>query len=225
MEDTRKDIRFTDGRHNELFRIKDGDSIKFTAHDGETKTLKCRHIDDHHVRVIGKHGNNDYHVHEFAGKMERAGNRYEAIPGQEPVLDVIAEKHGGTLRDVTIPMTETALRELVSGEYDTRILHVEGQGMNGRHGPQARGAILRGKDGIAVLGIGGDGSTLTSLHPYWAQKYKRELSPAERAAPLAETLSGRMAEARSRADGHNKANAGKEAPCTNRSTSAAWPSR
>ena len=57
LDDVRKDIRFIDSRYNELFRIKDGDSFKFTAYDGEVKTLKCRHIDEAHIQVVGQYSN------------------------------------------------------------------------------------------------------------------------------------------------------------------------
>ncbi|MDR1210027.1 MAG: hypothetical protein LBK41_06920, partial [Clostridiales bacterium] len=41
------------------------------------------------------------------------------------------------------------------------------------------GALVRGEDSIVICGLGGRNSdTLTCLHPYYAQTYKRELSPA-----------------------------------------------
>ncbi|MDR1209804.1 MAG: hypothetical protein LBK41_05765, partial [Clostridiales bacterium] len=44
---------------------------------------------------------------------------------------------------------------------------------------KAFGALVRGKEGIAVCGLGGrNNDTLTTLHPYNAQTCKRELSPA-----------------------------------------------
>ena len=50
-------------------------------------------------------------------------------------------------------------------------------------------ALLRGKDGVAVCGIGGgDNTTLTSLHPYWAQKYKRELGITEKPPEKADMM-------------------------------------
>jgi hypothetical protein len=98
------------------------------------------------------------------------------------MLDVLAAKYGEPLQDTAIPMTEAALRKLVGGKYETEVLYVDGQGINGRYGQQARGAVLRGKEGIVVCGVGGENNTPTSLHPYWARNYKRELSPAERPA-------------------------------------------
>jgi len=43
------------------------------------------------------------------------------------------------------------------------------------------------------------------LHPYWAQKFKRELSPAQRVEPQAETLLGEIAEAKSLVGNRNAA--------------------
>jgi hypothetical protein len=100
-------------------------------------------------------------------------------------------------------MTETAIKKLVGGKYEIEPLYVDGQGINGRYGPYVHDAIVRGKDGIAVCGVGGDDNTLTSLHPYWAQKYKRELSPAQRAEPEAETLLGEVAVAKAQVAGRD----------------------
>ena len=179
MEDVRKDICFIDSRYNTLFTIKDGDNIKVTLNDGEVKALKCRFIDETHFELIGK-SHEYFHIHEFAQKMERWGNEYEAIPGQKPKLDVIAAKYGEPLQDVVIPMTDAAVKKLVGGNYEVEKLY-------GATKQYLFGALLRGKDGIAVCGIveprqiyspSITSDTLTSLHPYRARDYKREFSPA-----------------------------------------------
>jgi hypothetical protein len=104
------------------------------------------------------------------------------------MIDILAAKYGEALQDVTVPTTETALRKLVGGKFETetlcypnqtnqigdRIVKIKGK---------EYGAVLRGKDGIAVCGLT-DG-VFTSLHPYNAQTQKHELSPATR--PRAET--------------------------------------
>jgi hypothetical protein len=172
LEDVRKDIRFIDSDYNELFRIKDGESIKITRRDGEEFVKPCRFIDEAHTRI----GNDDYHICEFAERMEYNGNKYEAIAGNTPILHVIAAKYGEKLQDWGIAMTDEAIRKLVGGKY-------ESEPLCGANGKDVFGVLLRGKDGIAVCGVGGDSNTPTSLHPYWAQKFKRELSPAERPAP------------------------------------------
>ena len=190
MEDVRKDILFLEEpfKYPEAFRIKDGDSIKATfAYDGEVKTLKCRHIDEVHCYI----GNNAYHISELAEKIGKNGDKVEPIPGQKPMIDVIAAKYGEPLKDETIHMTEAALKKLVGGKYETELLYADGQGINGRYGPQVHGTVLRGKDGIAVCGVGGENNTPTSLHPYWAQSYKREIS-TEKPVPEKPDLIGKI---------------------------------
>jgi hypothetical protein len=208
LEDVRKDILFLEEpfKYPEMFRIKDGDNVKMTyAFDGEVATLKCRFIDEAHLSI----GNNTYHVSELAENLQKTRNKVEPIPGQKPTLNIIAAKYGEALQDVTIPMTEAALRKLVGGGYKTETLYypsrteqikdrkVEIKG-------KAFGAILRGKDGIALLGLGGpNNDKLTSLHPYNAQSKKRELSPAERKEPeKQESLLGELAEVKATIAGH-----------------------
>ncbi|GHV36114.1 hypothetical protein FACS18949_15140 [Clostridia bacterium] len=80
-------------------------------------------------------------------------------------------------------MTEAALKKLVGGKFETETLYYPNQTNQIKDRiveikGKAFGAVLRGKDGIAVCGLN-DG-VLTSLHPYNAQTQKRELSPATR---------------------------------------------
>jgi hypothetical protein len=193
MQDVRKDIIFRDDDYKEKFRIKDGDSIKVTfGYDGEVITRKCRWIDEAHTKIGGDY----YHNDEYAEKSARAGNRTEPVPSDKPTIDILAAKYGEDLQDVSVPMTEAAIKKLVGGKYEIEPIYIDGQGINGRYGPYIHGAIVRGKDGIAVCGVGGGNDTLTSLHPYWAQKYKRELSPAQRAEAKEQTLLGEVAEAK-----------------------------
>jgi hypothetical protein len=187
LEDKRKDIVFRGGDYKEQFRIKDGESIKVTrGYDGEAVTLKCRWIDECHTKI----GSEYYHIDEYAEKSAKVGNVTEPVKSGKPTIDILAAKYGENLQDVTVPMTEAALKKIVGGRYDMETLcypnrteqikdrKVEIKG-------KAFGAVLRGKDGIAVCGLT-DG-VLTSLHPYNAQTQKRELSPATR--PQAEAPS------------------------------------
>jgi len=188
LEDKRKTIRFITPEYKTLFTVKDGESIKFTSgYDGEVKNLKCRFIDEAHVRLIDKY-TNDYHICEFAEIMERNGSKYEPIPDQKPMLNILAAKYGEALRDVEIPMTDAAIKTLVGGDYTTELLY-------GASEKYVLGALVRGKDGIAVCGMTDD--VLTSLHPYNAQSFKRELSPVQSAEPQAETLLGEISDAKS----------------------------
>jgi hypothetical protein len=180
LEDKRKDIVFRDRDYNEKFRIKDGESIKVTlGYDGEVVTRKCRWIDECHTKI----GSEYYHNDEYAEKSAKAGNLTEPVTSAKPKIDVLAARYGEDLQDVEIPMTDAAIKRLVGGKYEVEMLYypnrteqfkdriVEIKG-------KAFGAVVRGKDGIAVCGLT-DG-VLTSLHPYNAQTQKRELSPAER---------------------------------------------
>ena len=44
-----KEIRFIDSHYNELFRIKDGESITVKFSDGSMSDRKCTYIDDYHT--------------------------------------------------------------------------------------------------------------------------------------------------------------------------------
>jgi hypothetical protein len=181
LEDKRKEIRFITSDYKELFRIKDGESIKFTSgYDGEEQTLKCRWIDETHITLKSKF-TNDYHICQWAEICERNGHKLEPIANQEPKLDILAAKYGENLQAVSIPMTEAALRKLVGGKFETETLHYPNQTNQFRDRiveikGKAFGAVVRSKDGIAVCGLT-DG-VLTSLHPYNTQTQKRERSPA-----------------------------------------------
>ncbi|GHV10599.1 hypothetical protein FACS1894219_00350 [Clostridia bacterium] len=179
LEDKRKEIRFINSDYTELFRIKDGESIKFTSgYDGKESTAKCRFIDETHTKIGSEH----YHNCQWAEICERNGHKFEAA-NPENKIDILTAKYGEDLQAITVPMTEAALKKLVGGKFETETLcypnrteqikdrKIEIKG-------KAFGAVVRGKDGIAVCGLN-DG-VLTSLHPYNAQTQKRELSPAER---------------------------------------------
>jgi hypothetical protein len=179
MPDVRKDIRFVDGDFNTLFIVKDGESVKLK--DGynpnsPVKTLKCRWLDEFHFRLIGKHyvydddeSREDYHIGYFAEMCELYGDKVEAIPGQTPMIDVLCAKNGEDLSDIAIPMTETEIKKLVGGKYETEILCDATKEFT-------FGVLLRGSEGAVICGIQ-DGA-LTSLHPYWAEKYKSKIPEA-----------------------------------------------
>ncbi len=70
LEQATKGIRFIDTQYNDLFRIPDGGRVAVTDSTGQVHTRGCRYIDDHHMEM----GNNLYHIHEFALRMEQNGN-------------------------------------------------------------------------------------------------------------------------------------------------------
>jgi hypothetical protein len=165
--DARKDIIFRDEHYKEKFRIKDGDSIKITvAYDGEELIRKCRFLDEAYMNV----GSTCYHMDEFMEKQTQVGNKYEPVPNPEPKLDIIYAEPGLPVQDMEIPISLTALRELLGGQLEITPLDKSTAIVRGRHG----------NGSIAVLGL--DGDNLTSLHPYKAQMYKHGLAKRARAA-------------------------------------------
>jgi hypothetical protein len=161
IPDMRRDIIFRDNDYKEIFKIKDGDSIKITvAYDGEELIRKCRFLDEHHMNV----GSSCYHMDEFKGKMEKVGNTYEPIPGQTPMLDIVIAETGKPPRDIQMPLNHNNLRAIIGGELEII--------KNDKFSVVIQG--INGNGTLAVLGLNGD--KLTSLHPYDAQKHKRELS-------------------------------------------------
>lgn len=66
-------IRFIDSDYNNLFFLKDGESILLTRYDGEKMVRPCTFLDECHTKV----GYTVFHICEFAERMERAGTTYE----------------------------------------------------------------------------------------------------------------------------------------------------
>jgi hypothetical protein len=187
LEDVRKDIRFINSDYKTLFTIKDGESIKFTSgYDGEESVKKCRWIDEAHTEI----GRETYHNCQWAEICERNGHSFASADKRENKIDILAAKYGEDLTAAAVPMTEAAIKKLVGGVYKTETLYNWDK-------KYIFGALVRGKEGIAVCGLGGDNNgTLTNLHPYHAQSYKRELSPATRVqdapAPKKPSLLGEL---------------------------------
>ena len=59
-----QNIRFVDSSYQELFTIKDNESIVITRADGEEKIFQCRYIDDYHTLI----GTSVMHICQFAAK-------------------------------------------------------------------------------------------------------------------------------------------------------------
>lgn len=91
MSDDRKIIRFIDSRYDELFQIRDGDSIKISFPDGETVERTCTFIDEYHTQV----GYNVFHICQFAEKMEEIGATYQ--PVSEPVKNNMQGRNRGDI--------------------------------------------------------------------------------------------------------------------------------
>ncbi|HWR19916.1 MAG TPA: hypothetical protein VN608_09860 [Clostridia bacterium] len=72
----KKEIRFIDSQYRELFRVLDGANINiiYPPEDSRgTLTRPVKYLDEMHINV----GNADYHICEFAQRMEAIGARYE----------------------------------------------------------------------------------------------------------------------------------------------------
>lgn len=65
-------IRFIDSDYHFLFTVPDGANVVLTRSDGERVIRPCKYLDSHHTRV----GNYDYHICEFAERMEANGTTY-----------------------------------------------------------------------------------------------------------------------------------------------------
>ena len=189
MRDARNDIIFRDANYDVMFKIKDGDSIKITvAYDGEELVRKCRWLDETHLNV----GDTCFHVDEFMEKQMKVGNRYEPVPGQEPVIDVVIAEPGKPPRYAELPMNRAAIREAIGGEpvvvgEDRFYALVRGGGGNG-----------------TVIAFGIKDGNLTSLHPYTAQTLKRELAAIVAAMDEkpALTLASRLEAGKAKAAAH-----------------------
>lgn len=81
MERAESGIRFIDSHYNNLFYLKDGESIRLTRPGDLTKTHTCRYIDPTHVQV----DRNLYHICEFAERIEAAGIKVEPLNSNSTV--------------------------------------------------------------------------------------------------------------------------------------------
>lgn len=81
-----KEMRFIDSDYNELFRMKDGESITIIFKDGSMSDRKCTYIDDYHTKI----GYNVFHICEFAELMERGGSTYRPKDAPSYTLEHIS---------------------------------------------------------------------------------------------------------------------------------------
>ena len=68
-------IRFVSPANRELFRIKDGDSIRILYPDGKYRDCICRYIDPYHFET----DNTVWHIFQFSERMKELGARAMAI--------------------------------------------------------------------------------------------------------------------------------------------------
>ena len=80
MNSAEKGIRFITPHYKEKFRLMDGDAIRVTGADGESREHICRYIDDYHLAV----GSSIYHICEYAEMLEHAGRTVIPIRSSLP---------------------------------------------------------------------------------------------------------------------------------------------
>lgn len=66
LKSAERGIRFIDPKYKELFRIEDGDQVRYFTKGGEERKITCRYIDDYHFEAVSHRGSNLYHICEFA---------------------------------------------------------------------------------------------------------------------------------------------------------------
>lgn len=74
-----KKIRFIDSHYNDLFKIKDGGSIRLVHRDGVEFIIACRYIDDTHCYI----GKNVYHICQHAENLEIIGAKVFPVVNEE----------------------------------------------------------------------------------------------------------------------------------------------
>lgn len=105
MRKNKEMIRFIDTNNRTLFRIVDGDSIRITNLNGESRDRVCRYIDNTHFELADESAQQIYHIREFAQRVANTGSKviplraslpeqcYGLLPG---VGEIIIYKKGET---------------------------------------------------------------------------------------------------------------------------------
>ena len=73
MRQAEKGIRFITPDYKELFRIADGDKIRYFTPGGEVREPVCRYIDDYHFETRSPGFGDLYHICEFAERYTERG--------------------------------------------------------------------------------------------------------------------------------------------------------
>ena len=80
LRQAERGIRFIDPRYQDLFRLRDGGTIRIHYSNGAHQNQVCRYVDPTHVEV----GDNLYHICELAERMESSGAHMEPLEGRMP---------------------------------------------------------------------------------------------------------------------------------------------
>lgn len=70
MKQAEKGIRFITSDYKELFRIADGDKVRYFTPGGEVREPTCRYIDDYHFETSSPGFGDLYHICEFAERYQ-----------------------------------------------------------------------------------------------------------------------------------------------------------
>ena len=81
---SRRNIRFIDSSHHDLFYLPDGSNIVVTSLEGKERTVPCHYIDAFHTEF----GTSVLHIAQFAERMEQWGSLYRPEqPREGDILD------------------------------------------------------------------------------------------------------------------------------------------
>lgn len=86
MNQAAKGIRIITSGYTDLFRIADGDRIRLTMENDETREMTCRYLDDYHIETIDSKGSSVYHIGEFVSVWKQHGCQ-EMIPIRKSLPD------------------------------------------------------------------------------------------------------------------------------------------
>ena len=78
IKEAEREIRFIDSSYRDLFRLRDGGTVRVTFPDGEVKERICRYIDSTHFE-FGSGPLSIFHIAEFAGWIEGANAKVEPV--------------------------------------------------------------------------------------------------------------------------------------------------
>ena len=87
MRQAERGIRFITPDYKELFRIADGDKIRYYTPGGEVREPVCRYIDDYHFETRSPGFGDLYHICEFAERYAERG-----CQGIIPLRSTLPEK-------------------------------------------------------------------------------------------------------------------------------------
>ena len=86
LSESRRGIKFLDRNYNELFRLRDGTTIRVIFRDGEVREEVCRYIDPTHFE-FGFGALSIFHTSQFAEWMMSADAAFEPVKQSDLIAD------------------------------------------------------------------------------------------------------------------------------------------